>query len=94
LSPSPASPRARRAAASPGAFLFYMSSSFNCARSAVLSFLEGIMALILIICKNNVEKTPKTPGIPGVWRRARSSAASSSDRRSGSAPLQRLKQPN
>jgi hypothetical protein len=28
----------------PGGFLFFMSASFNCARSAALPFLEGIMA--------------------------------------------------
>jgi hypothetical protein len=38
-----------------------MSASFNCARSAALSFLEGIMTQIPVIRKENVEKTPKRP---------------------------------
>ena len=44
-----------------GALLFSMSASFNCARSAALSFLECIMAQIPKICKENVEKSPKRP---------------------------------
>ena len=38
-----------------------MSASVNCARSAALSFLEGTIAQIPIICKENVENTPKRP---------------------------------
>jgi len=38
-----------------------MSASFNSARSAALSFLEGIMAQIPRICKENVENMQKCP---------------------------------
>jgi hypothetical protein len=40
----------------PGAFLVSMSASFNSARSAALSFLEGIMAQVPGISKIYVEK--------------------------------------
>src|SRR5271163_473073 len=41
-----------------GALVFFMSASFNCARSAALPFSGDIMAHILRICKQNVEKSP------------------------------------
>jgi hypothetical protein len=44
-----------------GALLFLMPASFDCARSAALSFVGGIMAQILRICKKNVQKSPKRP---------------------------------
>jgi hypothetical protein len=67
----------------PGAFLVSMSTSFNYARSAALSFLECIMAQFSKICKENVDKSPKRPEFrafedAAATRRGRSSHESSS----------------
>jgi hypothetical protein len=64
----------------PGALLFFLFASFNCARSAASPFSEGIVTQISKICKEMAINRQNARN-SGRLERGRSSAASSSDRR-------------
>jgi hypothetical protein len=67
--------------------MFSMSVSFNLRPLGGLGILRRHNGTDSENLQVECQKNAKTPGIPGVWRRGRSSAALSPDRRSGRAPL-------